>query len=696
MGDQMKSPTVRFFPLSVIAAALYGAFGHALAQDADEITRLTKPSSSVEVGIGYVSDDNQRFGQYTGLNEDGAYGLIGIDLNRRDDATGTWLRLSGRNLGLDSRELRFENERQGNWGYFIDFSQTPRFDPFTVTTQLGGIGTTTQTILGSATAQPYRLKTERNAITVGFEKTLAKGLGLQVSFRNEDKEGERLWGQGTFGTWRFLTDPIDQTTQQLEAKLNYTTERLQISGGYYATIFENKNNRLNVIGATLFTGSNEIALPPDNESHQVFLAGGYSFSKATRGNFKVALGRITQNELFPNTPVVGAPASLDGRIDTTLIQGGLSTRVSPLLSLRADLRYENRDDKTPIFRYFPSQDTAGSTNNGRNEARDIETTSAKLDAYYRLPMDLRLSGGVEFVEKKRNAIPVRSVSFREKTDETAIRAELRRSISETLTGAVSAVHSRRRGSEWLINLNNAGTATTGDLNAPLHLADRDRNTLGLALNWMPTEPLALGFRADMSKDDYSGRNLVPFDLGPREGKGQFLSADASYLFTDEVQGTAWMSHGVNSFENALCRDDTPNTCTATDPRPVWAAEQKNTATSFGLGVRAKLTSRIDMTADASYSKVKDEIDLTSISPTTSSVITLLPDINTKVTTLKLSAKYAVQRNASVRLTYIHDEYKTDDWTWAYWNYSPAEGGTTVLQDPNQKVDFVGVSYHYRF
>jgi len=74
----------------------------------------------------------------------------------------------------------------------------------------------------------------------------------------------------------------------------------------------------------------------------------------------------------------------------------------------------------------------------------------------------------------------------------------------------------------------------------------------------------------------------------------------------------------------------------------------------------------------------------------------LADINTKVTTVKLSAKYALQRNAGVRVTYIHDQYKTDDWTWANWNYSLPDGGTTVLQDPNQKVDFVGVGYYYRF
>ena len=97
-GDKMKAPARRFYPLSIIAAALSCAFGPAAAQDADEITQLTKPSSVVEIGIGAVSDDNQRFGQYTGLNEDGAYGLLDLSVVRRDEATGTWLRLTGRNL----------------------------------------------------------------------------------------------------------------------------------------------------------------------------------------------------------------------------------------------------------------------------------------------------------------------------------------------------------------------------------------------------------------------------------------------------------------------------------------------------------------------------------------------------------------------------------------------------------------------
>jgi len=695
----MKAARHNAYPLTAVTAALLSAFGPAMAAEGDDATQAAKPSSVVEIGVGAVSEDNQRFGQYTGLNEKGAYGLVDVDIVQRDDATGTWLRLTGRNLGFDNRELRFEQRRQGNWGYSIEYSETPRFDPYTVTTTLSGIGTTSQTVAGSATPQQYHLKTERNALTLAFDKAISSALGVQVRFREETKEGSRLWGQGTFGTWRFLADPIDQTTRQVDATLSYNVGGLRLSGGYYGTTFENRNNVLNVVGATLFTGSDMMVLPPDNESHQLHVAGTYEFSRTTRGNFKLAYGRITQNELFPTTPVPGAPLSLNGRVDTTLVQGGLTTRLAPKLSLRADLRYENRDDKTPVFRYFPLQNTAGSTNDGTNETRDIETTSGKVEAKYRLPMSFGLTGGLEYVEKKRNSPPVRAVDFREKTDETSVRAELRRSVSETLTGAVSAIHSRRRGSDWLPNTGNMVATTTGDLIAPLHLADRDRNTLRLVLNWMPTEPLSLNFRADHSKDDYTGRNLTPYDLGPREGKAQNFSMDAAYAFTDTVQGSVWLSHNVNNFENALCRSQNvpnANLCVATDALPVWGADLKNVADSFGLGLRVKLTAKIDLTADATYSKVRDEMGLNSIAPTNSSQVTVLPDTNTKVTTLKLSAKYALQRNSALRFIYIHDRYETDDWTWAYWNYSPTEGGTTVLQNPNQKVDFVGLSYQYQF
>ena len=58
-----------------------------------------------------------------------------------ENGFGNWLQFSGSNVGLDMRKLRLDHRTQGNWGYFVEFSQIPRYSPYTVNTGLAGIGT---------------------------------------------------------------------------------------------------------------------------------------------------------------------------------------------------------------------------------------------------------------------------------------------------------------------------------------------------------------------------------------------------------------------------------------------------------------------------------------------------------------------------------------------------------------------------
>jgi MtrB/PioB family decaheme-associated outer membrane protein len=684
----MKANRQNPFVYTAIAAALLLAFGSAHAQS-DEITQLITPVSSVDVGVSYVDKDNQRFGEYNGLTDKGAYGNIDFDLVKRDNATGTWFKLQGHNLGYDDRELRLEQSRQGNWGYSVDYSRIPRYEPMTVNTGLQGLGTTTQTTAAvtKGAGTDYQLNTVRDRWTLGFDKALAGQWDVQVRYRNEVKDGNRLFGQGTFGNVRFLTDVIDQTTQQVDAMAHYNTERFQFTAGYYGTFFENNNNKITTPAAG--APFPEVALPPSNQSHQFYAEGGYNFDRAMRGTFKVALGRITQDDTFPTTPSVPV-TNLDGLIDTTLLQAGLSGRATPKLSWRADLRYEKRDDKTPVLVYFPSQavpSTTG-TNDGTNEPRDIETTTGKLVGHYSLPMGLRLTGDVTFEQKKRNNPPVMSVDFRETTDETTYRVELRRAVSETVTGAVALLHANRTGSDWLPMLANNGVTPTSALIAPLHLADRKRDTVRLTVNWMVSDPLSLNFRADESRDDYTGRDLNAFDLGPRKGRGSNYSLDAAYVFNERVTATAWYSSDENRFEDATCQPNAADVCTAN----LFSADLRNISDTYGLGLRAKVSSKIDIGADLVDSKVRDEMNTAALAAIPATVPSL-SDIHTKVTSFKLYGKYALDRKSGVRVDYIYDRYQTDDWTWANWVYSD---GTTVLQNPDQKVNFVGVSYYYRF
>lgn len=679
----MNARACQRLALIAVAAMLLAALESARAEEDVELQELTKPSSSIEFGVGYLSKDGPRFGQYSGLNDRGGYGLLDLSVIQRNDETGTWLSLKGRNLGLDSRELRLEHNRQGDWGYFIDFSQTPRFDPYTVNTRLLGAGTETQTVNGLPTAQSFDLKTKRDAITLGFDKMVGQGLDFQVRFRNEEKNGSRLFGQGVFGPINFLTEPIDYTTRQLEGTLNYTTDRLQLSGGYYGTDFSNHTTALNVVGG--IAGLTPIALPPGNQSHQLYLDGGYSFTPTTRSTFKAAYAHQTQTEGFA-APSIGGRTELGGKVNTTLLQAAVTSRPMPKLSLLASLRYENRDDQTPVAPYFTTGVTGVSTFDGNNEPNSIRATTGKMEASYALPAGFRITGGLDYDLRKRNTYRVRSVSHRDETEEWALRAELRRSMSETVTGAVSYTFSDRQGSDFLTTVLNNNT-TGSNLIHPLNLADRERNKLRLTVNWQPMDPLSFQFYADFAQDKYSGRSL-----GIHDGRAEIYSIDATYALTDKWQTSAWISRNQVRADQSTCASASADgICRGTVASPFWDASLREVGDAIGAGLRGKPYAWLDVGADVLYSRDKSEFRLSTT--TAGAVASSLPDAHYNVTRLSLFAKYALQKNTGVRLSYIYERWSTDDWTWTTWTYTD---GTRVLQEPTQKVHFIGVSLYYRW
>ncbi|MBI3570490.1 MAG: MtrB/PioB family decaheme-associated outer membrane protein [Gammaproteobacteria bacterium] len=667
--------------LSAIAAAMLTAYGSVEAAEVDEVTQLTKPESSVSVGASYLSHDNQRFGQYTGMRDEGAYGILDFNFVNRDDNTGTWFKLDGRNLGLDSRELRFEHTRQGDWGYFIEFGQTPRYSPYVVETRLSGIGTGNQIVNGESIPRDVQLKTERKTTTLGFNKQLPGKFDFQVRFRHEEKEGSRLFGRS--GT-DFLAEPIDSTTQQLEATLGYTGERLQLSGGYYGGWYNNRNPALYATGGT-GSAFSPIGLPPDNESHQLHLAGGYSFTPTTRGTFKLAYARATQNDQFIVAALPGN-GSLDGRVDTTQLHLGLSSRPLPKLSLLANFRYEDRNDKTPV-RLYSDLATSTSTFNGYYEPRSIKTIVGKLEAGYQLPLGFRVVGGVDRDIKRRN-VPswfsgaLVAVTTREKTDETTHRLQLRRSLSETVNGALSYARSKRGGSDYVTTVLNNG-ATGSNLVAPPHLADRERDLWRLALDWAPTEPLSLQFAVENATDLYSSR-----DFGPRNGKAQNYSVDAAYTFSDKWQATAWLSRNNTQIEQATrCVSSTASCVTTTQD---WSADLRNLGEAIGMGVRGKPVGKLEVGADLQFSYDRGEYQVKAVAP---SGVTLPPDTHYRLTSLKLFGNYALKKNTGIGVKYVYERWSTDDWAWTNWTYSD---GTRVQQDLVQRVHIVGIHGYYKW
>lgn len=691
----MNHETRKAFPLSVLAAVLLAAFGSTRA--ADEITELSKPESTVNLGGGYVSEDNHFFGQYTGMVDEGAYGVLDFNIVNRDEENGTWARLDGRNLGREDRELRFEHRRQGDWGYFLEYSQIPRYEPYTVNTAVTGIGTSSLTVPAVSTpGVPVELKSERDRFGLGLDKQLSDTLDVQIRVRNEQKSGERLFARGTFGGFEFAPEPLDASTTLVEALLGYTGKQLQLSGGYYGSIYNNHNNRLDVAGgvAALSTFT-PIGLPPDNQSHQLNLSGGYSITNTTRSTFKLAYASATQTDNFIVPAITGYP-SLDGRVDTTQAQLGVTSHPWSNLSLLANVRHENREDKTPVrFYTTPPAGPPAPTFNGYYEPRSLKTTTSKVEAGYRLPMGFRAVGGIDYENNERH-VPywfsgsLATVSSRAETDELTYRAQLHRSLSETVNGYVVYSYSDRNGTDFLRTVLNDG-ATGSNLIAPLYLADRNRDKVRVSVDWTPIDRLTMQFIADSARDDYTARTAQ--DLGPRHGDAKSYTIDANLLLGDTWQATAWVSRTDNRTEQATCENASVagGICPNTAADPYWQVSTRNIGNAVGLGLRGQPFSKLELGADVQYSAYRDEYR--QLATTTGAITPVVPDITTLVTLVRLTAKYEIQKNAGVRLDYNYERWNSDDWQWSSWTYTD---GTQLVREPVEKVQYVGLSGYVRW
>lgn len=694
----MTANTILGFRLAPVAAALLAAFGAVHAAEGDLMSKMTS-DSAIEVGVGHVDKDNGNFGKYNGLNEDGAYLLLDGDIRTRDERTGTWMRLYGRSIGLDSRELRWDYTRQGNFGYYLEYNEIPRNEPLQIVTPVVGIGSGNLTL--GATPVLVDLESKRKRYSLGFDKALAGNWGFNVDFRNETKEGERIDGRGSpYGgaanNFSFTPEPFDSTIRLLDATARYTGAKLQVVGGYYGTQYRNDNKSLSWNYGNSGTGAasgdliSPSALPPDNQSHQLYVTGGYSFNPTTRGTFKVAYTRATQDDAFI-VPTLPGRTDLGGKVETTLLQAGISARPMPKLSITGNLRYEDRDDKTPVARYVIS---TGSWL-GYNEPRSIKYTSGKLEASYALPQGFRAIGGIEYDEKKRSSVDPRSVSHRDKTDEWSYRAELRRAMSETVTGAFSYTYSDRGGSDFLRDFDSTGAAET-DYITPYHQADRKRDKYRLSINWMPVEPVSVQFYVDDISDRYDSRFTLqpqtPEIAGLRRGEQQVYAIDVAYQLNKSWQATAWYNHNTYKFNTVTA--DPPGNGTA------YQTASENKGDAFGVGVRGNLNSRAEVGADFSYNDIEDTwTQVPWLNASALAADEQPPAATTRMTRLKLFAKYKLDKKSGLRFDYIYDRFSSNDPTWTGW-VGPAGGfysdGTVISQPSPQEVNFVGIRYFYKF
>ena len=752
------------FGRSLIAAAVALAFpaGSALA---DEVQELTNPNrSDVSLRIQDINKVNPLYRMYSGMDRTGARGSLDLDLVRRSD-DGAWMKLLGRDLGLSGiQEFGGSYEKQGDWRIGLDYNEITKYAPYTINTKVGGVGTDTlnlnQDFRSAAGIGPESsLKLERTATSLSGSKLFSDAFKFSFSAKMEDKKGaimssmigSTLNGIGgkNYSTMYFTPQPENFKHNQFEATLDYFTKKMQLSGGYYGSFFNNANTALNItpgnnsiptlpcafpascnpaipLGAAPNYGAQGIpwiALPPDNRAQQLFLSGAFNFTDKTRLSFKWSKERLTQNDSFippygdtttasatyskQNPPGVPyAPgitnSNLGGLVDTTAYFGMLTSKLTKDLDLAASWRYEDRDDKTPQRNYLDATAAPTEFPNGLANAQEShQLNRGKLELSYRLPAGYRLVGGLDYDQKKTPE------AYRDSVTDKTVRIELRKSMSEAVNGSVKLSHSNRTGGAWhlLDGTPAAGVttfSTTTGVAAPLQFSDRKRDKAKLMMEWRPVDPLSLQLFYEQGKDSY------PFDppsgnarMGQTDGKTQLYGLDAAFRVNDDWKTHAYYSYNQNkTHQNEVYttrRQNLDQNCTivgVTTSCSPWQADLNLKGMVFGAGVNGKMA-RWDFGADYLYSKdttgYKISFDPNYPTAAGSSVPAgagVLPDTNYTLNRLKLFGTYAFSKVTRLRLDYVYDVRKMDDYTWANWTYSD---GTRVNVDPKQTTQFVGVT-----
>jgi MtrB/PioB family decaheme-associated outer membrane protein len=378
-----------------------------------EVAELVQPKSSIEAGVGALSNGSFKANEYTGLSHKGAYPIVNFDVRSAgaygsDDAS--MLRLRGSRLGTDAQSLGVDYSLQGKVRLQLGYDELQRNRSDSYRTPLLGAGTPVLTLPGnwslplvpalSATApnarglspdvtasdvlvsgvlrtpsgaqsaiaaavqgadlpafQSVDLTTKRTRYELGVSATVDRNWQLGASFRHEDKVGLKPMGTVSRATGgdisTIIPDLVDQSTEQVNLDAQYRSGRLTLQGSYLASLFMNHVPSMTWSSWALPGNAQTMSTAPSNEFHQVGLTASFAFTPTTRLVANGSYARNTQNDTFLTagyTPLVPV-STLNGLVVTKALNLKLNSRPTKDLALTAAYKLDDRDNRTPVNTY---------------------------------------------------------------------------------------------------------------------------------------------------------------------------------------------------------------------------------------------------------------------------------------------------------------------------------------------------------
>lgn len=651
-------------------------------------------SGTLDVGAGTVSDKSAEFGQYNGLQKKGGFFIGGAAVRSRG-ADGTYWNLDASNLGLDTRSVDAEGGKQGSYKLRLKYDETPHriwdgaLTPFagsggaSLTLPAGFAAATTAGMPLAGQLNQVDLATQRKQVGVGGSWIPNTNWEYAFNYRHETRDGNKATAGSFFVNSTQLIEPTDYVTDQVDASASYASKKFQLKFAYYGSKFTNSNHSLtwaDPYGTAAFLGTfpgaaaGQLALPPDNQFHQVSATAGYQISDKTRFSGDIAIGRMTQNDSFLpyGTAVPGPGGSLNGRAKTLDAGLKLSSAVTDRLRLNAAYTHNDRDNETPQSLYAVISTDMFPGAPRTNLPYSFKQDKLKLSADYRVSERLRGAVGADFDSHKRTYAEV------DTTHENTAWGKVTSSLTDKIDLTLKLAHGERRNSgtfQPIVGI----TPPENPLLRRFNLANRTRDTVGLRGDFTPMERLSIGLGLDTSEDKYADSTI-----GLTNAEDYNLNGDVSLVVSERTNLRLFAIHQEIKSKQAGSQ---------TFSVPDWFADNKDTIDTFGLGIKhAAIKDKLDIGADWSASRSRSQIDVsTGVSNPG------FPDIRAKLDTLKLYATYRLKESMSLQAGYWIERYSTQDWMLD--NVAPSTIPNVLtmgLQAPQYHVNVLSLALRYKF
>jgi len=707
-------------------------------------------TSFVEAGVGYLDSNVPHFGRYGGPTDRGPFALLRGFVDGGDAwDSGRALHWTGAVdvFGFDAMSARFRLGTQGQWRVGAFYEGFTRSGSSTAASPFNGIGSNVLTlpsgwVSSNTSAQftaltpnlhPLDLKVDWRTIGGDIVVNPREGYEIRLGATHRDREGLR--GQNlAFGhemnsaVGVFFPQPIDYETDQVNASLAFTGDRLQWAATYNLSVFTNGivavrvpnpyNRSLNTpwpggaLSAYPFAVG-EYSSPPSSFAHQVLLTGAYRVSPKVRVTARLSYMIQRQDEDFlPYTAMaqlnVPAPlprTSLDGKVHKAHAVVAMTARPTSTVDVSASYSFDDRDNQSPIDLYSYVA----------NEAQDQPTPlvpGASRYIRYNLPhsftfQQLKADVGVRFAARTRLSLSYvgdfRARKYQQVSDtaEHTLRAKVQRTFTAGSAWA-SYTYATRSGSIYNDDLPWDLSHTQSYLNAspfnrsiehPLlrkyNMANRKRHEARGGLTTDIGSAVVFDAGSLYAEDDYKDS-----PLGLQRSETVQLDTSVSYVLDKSLTATAFYSFERIKFD---LTGYLMGTIDLTNPGQNWSSANRDLIHTAGVKTDwDAIPQTLKLGAGYYISDGTSRIDTKGTNFALIMTTAPLPAVRDLTHNVNLTGDYKVRTDTTLRVGYTLQRHSTRDWQVGYSAAPHAQLLGSGILPPRYTAHMVWASARYDF